>query len=563
MCGIAGVVGEVEQMGHVLTQMCQAQKHRGDEESGSWCSSFVDAQVGMIHNCMNCLNGEALSRQPYEDADTGLVVMLDGEIFNGDDVRGRLENYYSFSTRSLCELVSKSYDRWGDACFEQFEGYFAIVIYNRWSDELLLCRDRFGVKPLYYATQRGNLFFASEIKTLFAGGVRPLMSAERWAGYFAYSTFGSPYETFWEGVHQLPAGFLLHYNGYSLVERRWYELEKRVRQWREESPERLFTAFRQQLLQSVGYSLAGDMSKGLSLNGGLESALFISLMKEVGLPYSSLKSYLYYRGRLLQSGVLWGAEMLSGTELPIEQVRITKPMLLKELEYLTQWQEEPVDGLSMVTYSAFFRVMQKRRLAVLSGGWGLSHLLGESTLPGDRSVLLAPSEVLSPDFKRLARRPSYQHLFDTENENLRYFEWCYERVPHLLRSVDKMGMYYGVQVRNAFLNHNLIEIAFALGDSRSERSCQRWFADEIVAPLLPERVRVAPERVVDEAQEVPPELRHWADEIVHDLRYGQVSAWFDYPRLMSAWENPKSGLFSDPMKVWKLLSLCLQLRSHI
>ena len=77
----------------------------------------------------------------------------------------------------------------------------------------------------------------------------------------------------------------------------------------------------------------GEMEKGLSLNGSLESALFISLMKEIGLP-RSLKSYMHYRGKLHQSGVLWSAEMLAETPLPMEQVKITKSMLLKELDYL-------------------------------------------------------------------------------------------------------------------------------------------------------------------------------------------------------------------------------------
>ena len=116
-------------------------------------------------------------------------------------------------------------------------------------------------------------------------------------------------KTFWEGVHQLPAGFLLHYNGYSLVEKRWYEFEKRVSLWSEESPERLPEAFLEQMYRSVGYSLMGEMEKGLSLNGSLESALFISLMKEIGLP-RSLKSYMHYRGKLHQSGVLWSARCL-------------------------------------------------------------------------------------------------------------------------------------------------------------------------------------------------------------------------------------------------------------
>ncbi len=559
MSGLSGIVGEVDQLEQVLRQMAEAQRHRGREAPVGWVSSFVDARVGLMHNRCPAIGPES-AVQPFDDSDTGLVVMLDGEIFNGDEVRSRLSNYYRFSTKSICEVISKAYDRWGDACFDRFEGYFAIVVYNRSSEELLLCRDRFGIKPLYYATRRGNLYFASEVRALFAGGIRPRLSAERWAGYLVYSTYGSPYETFWEGIHQLPAGFLLHYNGYSLIEKRWYEFEKRVAAWRVESPERLAESFIDQMRCSVRYSLVGEMPKGLSLNGNLESALFIALMKDAGLP-RYLKSYMHYRGKLHRSGVLWGVELLSETELPLEQVPVTKPMLLKELDSLTRWQEEPVDGADMVAYSAFFRVMRKRGMGVISGGWGLSHFLGGAALPGDRYSSLIPSKLLSPDFRSLAQKPRYQRLFDSENGHLKFCDLYYERIPHLLRSIDKMSMYYGVQIRNAFLNHNLIEIAFALAEknpSRQERG--RWFYDRIVASLLPEGVRIAPERDADESV-FPAELKAWADEVVCDLRYGRVSQWFDLTRLEQAWRHTGEGPFADPVKMWKLLSLCLQLKS--
>ena len=80
-------------------------------------------------------------------------------------------------------------------------------------------------------------------------------------------------------------------------------------------------------------------------------------------------------------------------------------------------------------------------------------------------------------------------------------------------------------------------------------------------PLLPEKIRLAPKNEVEGLYDIPTELKGWADEVVHDLRFGQVSEWFDYPRLERAWENPESGVFSDPVKAWKLLSLCLQLKS--
>ena len=95
MCGLAGIVGEVDLMEQVLLHMSAAQNHRGKETPNSWVSSFIDARVGLMHNRMKTIDMAVAPKQPFEDNDTGLVVMLDGEIFNYEDVRRQLENYYS------------------------------------------------------------------------------------------------------------------------------------------------------------------------------------------------------------------------------------------------------------------------------------------------------------------------------------------------------------------------------------------------------------------------------------------------------------------------------------
>lgn len=99
-------------MEQVLLHMSAAQNHRGKETPNSWVSSFIDARVGLMHNRMKTIDMAVAPKQPFEDNDTGLVVMLDGEIFNYEDVRRQLENYYSFTTRGMCEVITKAYDRW-------------------------------------------------------------------------------------------------------------------------------------------------------------------------------------------------------------------------------------------------------------------------------------------------------------------------------------------------------------------------------------------------------------------------------------------------------------------
>ena len=184
MCGIAGVVGEVPNMKSLLKKMSQVQLHRGPDNMGSWISWVVDSEIGMIHNRLAVKQIKGVSEQPYMDEDTGLILVCDGNIYNHVELRKLLSRYYTFHSDTEEEVILKAYHRWGRSCLDRFNGIFAIAIYDRSAKTLFMARDRFGVKPLYFSLQKGNLYFASEIKALFAAGIRKQMSSCRWAGYW-------------------------------------------------------------------------------------------------------------------------------------------------------------------------------------------------------------------------------------------------------------------------------------------------------------------------------------------------------------------------------------------
>jgi asparagine synthase (glutamine-hydrolysing) len=111
-------------------------------------------------------------RQPYIDEQLQLVVAMDGDIYNFQELRCELQKHYAFATDSSVEVVAKAYKRWGEEFVLHLKGVFALAVYDRNEDVLFMVRDKFGVKPLYYATYQGNLFFASEARSLFAAGLR-------------------------------------------------------------------------------------------------------------------------------------------------------------------------------------------------------------------------------------------------------------------------------------------------------------------------------------------------------------------------------------------------------
>ena len=168
MCGIAGIAGEVEQMEPLLNKMIKAQQHRGPDTVSFWISSFVDAQIGLAHNRLKITDLSDDSNQPFIDEETGLITLLYGNIFNYILLRIYLCHYYTFQTNSMIEVLSKAWHRWGKAMLNKINGNFVIAIYDQSARHIFIARDRIGIKPLYFSLQKGNFYFASEIKALFA-----------------------------------------------------------------------------------------------------------------------------------------------------------------------------------------------------------------------------------------------------------------------------------------------------------------------------------------------------------------------------------------------------------
>ncbi len=549
MCGIAGIVGEVDSIEHRLAKMSRAQSHRGRRDKGFWVSSFVDAQLGMAHNSMIISETEELVRQPFVDEETALVVALDGDIYNFRDLRKLLSRYYVFTTDSSVEVVAKAFHRWGDECLRRFEGSFAIAIYDRSADMLMLARDRFGVKPLYYATQRGNLFFASEVRTLFAAGVRKQISAERWAGYMVYSSYGLPYETFWEGIHQLPAGFLLQYNGYSLREKSWYNLSDEVRSLVESRDAfRLGELLLDELERCTEKCLSDVSTCGFRIAGRIESQLLHAIAIQ-GVYEERVHAF---------TGILSNFSRESGGEKGVaEQVWVTSVQAIDELERMLYWVEEPFDGTESVVRTTMFRQAGRGGTHVLCSGVGLDAMWQDGWDKSEvRYDYLFTSDWFSPYFVSLAVRPQYPHPFAKENDNMRYLDLCCERIPHILRFFDKSSVAAGVQVRLPFLNNTLVALSFAL-PMVSDKNRRELFDDCV-------RRRYDASYNRQEEQSLMPiwlggGMKEWVGDALADLRRSSVREWFDAGAVERSWRNFGEGEPMDLALLWKILSLRQQL----
>jgi asparagine synthase (glutamine-hydrolysing) len=280
MCGIAGIArhdgagvreATLERMAHALA-------HRGPDGHGIW----ADAHVGLAHTRLSVIDLVS-GAQPLANEDGQVLVTYNGEIYNYRELRRQLEACgHVFRTTSDTETIVHAYEQWGDACVERFIGQFAFAVYDRRRRRLLLARDRFGVRPLFYSARGESLVFASEVKALFATGEVP--AAPDLAGLDeVFTMWGARApRTPFAGVSQLEPGTLGVWEQGRLRVSRYYALD--YPEARDEAPDAL-EQLDALMRDSVALRLRADVPVGGYLSGGLDSSITCALAS-AGSPHT-------------------------------------------------------------------------------------------------------------------------------------------------------------------------------------------------------------------------------------------------------------------------------------
>ena len=222
MCGLAGIARR-EARGvtvETLDRMAAALRHRGPDGYGR----YGGARVGLAHVRLSIID-VAGGAQPLSNEDGRLWVICNGEIYNHVELRQELEGRgHRFQTRSDTEVLVHGYEEWGVRMLERLHGQFAFAIHDRQGDTVFLARDRFGVRPLFYSEQRGDVLFASEVKALFASG--EVRAAPDLQGLDEVFTFWAarPPRTVFAGVQSLEPGCFAVWRDGRLRVQRYYTL---------------------------------------------------------------------------------------------------------------------------------------------------------------------------------------------------------------------------------------------------------------------------------------------------------------------------------------------------
>lgn len=272
MCGLAGVARRHSRGVSVdmLDRMGAALKHRGPDGSGR----YADARVGLAHVRLSIIDA-AGGAQPLGNEDGSVLIVYNGEVYNYVELQAELlAAGHRFHSRSDTEVLVHAYEQWGTEMLGRLNGQFAFAIYDRAAQTVFLARDRFGVRPLFYSVARGDLFFASEVKAIFASG--EVDAALDPIGLDQVFTFWAarPPRTVFQSVQSLEPGTYAIWRDGKLHHGRYYELD--YPEARSESSDDL-TTIGSLLDSSVALRLRSDVPVGGYLSGGLDSSITCAL----------------------------------------------------------------------------------------------------------------------------------------------------------------------------------------------------------------------------------------------------------------------------------------------
>ena len=273
MCGIAGQLQFPSADLEVVRRMTGALAHRGPDGDGL----FEEGPVALGHRRLSIIDLDG-GGQPFLLPSCQLAVTFNGEIYNYRELTRELCANHTFRSRSDTEVLLHLYEEFGDAMVGKLQGMFSFALWDGRKQRLLCARDRFGEKPFYYATHRGGLTFASELRAFERAGLE-LGSLDRGAlsDYLELLYIPAP-RTIWRGIHKLPAGHLLVADREGVRVERYWDLPV---SGSGSAPEDLPARFRSALEASVRAQLNSDVPVGALLSGGLDSSTVVALMSRL------------------------------------------------------------------------------------------------------------------------------------------------------------------------------------------------------------------------------------------------------------------------------------------
>ena len=409
MCGIAGIYAahgsDAITPGRILSMM-GAIRHRGPDEAGI----YLDDRIGLGHVRLSIVDLPG-GTQPISNEDRTVWIVYNGEVYNYPELRKELaERGHLFSTGSDTEVIVHLYEEKGAACVDDLNGQFAFAIWDSRAGELLLARDRFGVRPIHYVFRNGVFYFASEIKALFTcPEIEREIDPVSLEQVFTFWTT-LPGRTVFSGVKELPAGCLLKISGGNPAVKRYWDMPISPAIEKREIPfEECVGEVRDILADAVRIRLRADVEVGTYVSGGLDSSGVTALARK------------YHEGPLKSFGIRFQEpgydegpqqrELAAYLGIDHQEIRVDNRLIDESLARTVWHCEKPILRTAPVPLMLLSGLVREQGVKVVLTGEGADEVFGGYNIFRETKARRFWAEHPESPYRPLLIRKLYPYLF--------------------------------------------------------------------------------------------------------------------------------------------------------
>ena len=476
---------------------CDVIAHRGPDDQtckgylnngGRWEENDERFHLFFGHRRLAILGLEEASNQPFSR--DHITLIFNGEVFNYLEIKKEYLSEYEFTTGSDTEVILRAYQKFGTDCFRLFNGMWSIIILDKQANKLIVSRDRFSVKPLYYITKDDTWYFASEIKELTRlSDFRFTTNIGTLHAFLNQALLDHTPDTFYEGIEKFPAMHCMEidlYTGNTNLKPYWHF--SRAEELDFSNPEQ---TFRELLLSSLQLRLRSDVPVGTLLSGGLDSSAITTLIKEH--LNENIVSFSVVSDIKKYSEESFIDILIREKGIHNHKLRFNNQLALSNIDEVLTVQDEPFGSLAVVAQNLLFKkIKEDTGIKVLLSGQGadevllgynkfyffyLKYLWQKKNL-GELVKTAAGSFFQGTTLWELNLKEAKRYLPGRTNQGRDYFRttfrdepiWAFENltqrqildiekysVPALTHYEDRNSMDSSIEVRLPFLDFRLVD----------------------------------------------------------------------------------------------------------
>ncbi|MGE5831918.1 MAG: asparagine synthase (glutamine-hydrolyzing) [Methanomicrobiales archaeon] len=599
MCGIAGIFnqnnGTVDKS--LLEAMSDRIRHRGPDGGGI----HLDGPIGLAHRRLAIIDLTDAAEQPMTNEDGALWLVYNGEIYNYLELREELAGRgHTFRSQGDSEVVLHAYEEWGKDCLARFNGMWAFALWDSRRSELFCARDRFGIKPFYYAIVGDTLLFASEIKALLAHpGVGKKPDDRLLSTFLAWGVLDHTGGTMFEGIHQLQPAHRITFGRAGGVPEKYWDLTMNPEPGRPGpiQDEEAAHAFQGTLTDAIRIHLRSDVPVGTCLSGGVDSstiAIIINRLIRAEHPRSIgnwQKTFSIIFSDIRFSEERFIDEVVAASGVDSRKAAIGPREILEDLQRLLWMQDEPFGSLSIAAQYQVMKLASKSVKVVLDGQGADEQLGGYLAYQGSYIVGLvrglhlltalrelvgglrihgpfflgAVAQILIRKQRRSTLRgeiPVVSRYGGSLDEALKR-EILETNLTGLLHWEDRNSMAFSIEARVPFLDQQVAEFLAVLPLSQKIRKgVTKYVLRKAIKGLVPEPVRCR----MDKMGFVTPE-EVWMKNELHQFVTGVLSSasfrarkYWDADRVIASYTEFVKGGSPYSMEFWRIICTELWLR---